>query len=176
MSTETVPPPSGPKRTTRWALLLRDAGLNRPMAHWTQDLHWRAALWSAVPVWLGLGLLVGASLRAPVSAAAWLSLVVVQPLLEEVTVRGLVQGALSQWNGRWERRLRVVPVSQANLVTTALFVALHLNNQPWPWALAVALPSLLLGHIRERFGSAWPCVLAHAHFNAGFGVAACLAG
>ena len=43
MSTETVPPPSGPKRTTRWALLLRDAGLNRPMAHWTQDLHWRAA-------------------------------------------------------------------------------------------------------------------------------------
>ncbi len=155
-----------------WAhAFLRDAGLLRPTAQWTRDRHWRAALWAALPVWLGLGLLTGPFMRAPMGLWAWVSLALVQPVLEELTLRGLSQGLLLQWWG--PRTLpRMGQVSAANLVTTAAFVALHLASQPWAWALAVAAPSLVLGHLRERLGSAWPGVLLHAFYNVGFGAMA----
>jgi hypothetical protein len=65
-------------------------------------------------------------------------------------------------------------LSIANLVTTAAFVALHFTAQPPAWALAVAVPSLLFGHLRERFGSVLPPVALHSIYNAGFALAAWL--
>jgi membrane protease YdiL (CAAX protease family) len=56
----------------------------------------------------------------------------------------------------------------ANVLVTVGFVALHLHAQPLAWALSVAGPSLVLGHLRERFGSVWPAMLVHAFYNAGF--------
>lgn len=161
----------GPTRTARLVVFLRDAGLLRPAARWTRDRHFLAALWAALPVWLALGAWVGPSMRAPVDLAAWLSLVLVRPVIEEVTVRGLTQGWLLQQFGS-PAGTRKAPVSLANLLTTAAFVALHLGSQPWAWALAVAAPSLVLGHLRERLDSAWPGVLLHACYNLGFGVVA----
>ena len=67
-------------------------------------------------------------------------------------------------------------VSWANLCTSGAFVAMHFIAQPAAWALAVALPSLVLGHLRERLGSAGPGVLMHAYFNAGFWLTAGLVG
>ncbi len=64
------------------------------------------------------------------------------------------------------------PFTLANLWTTAGFVALHFAAQPPGWALAVALPSLVFGHIRERFGSVVPAITLHALYNAGFAVVA----
>ena len=129
-----------------------------------------------LPVWVALALVVGPHMRAPVGASAWLSLVLVQPLLEELVLRGLVQGlALGLALGLSTRHgvaLRLGPLSVANALTTGLFVALHLPHQPLPWALAVALPSLVLGHLRERLGSVWPGVLLHAIYNLGFGLTA----
>ena len=43
------------------------------------------------------------------------------------------------------------------------------------WALAVAVPSLVLGHLRERLVSVWPAVWLHMVYNAGFSGAAWVA-
>lgn len=106
----------------------------------------------------------------PPDWAAWVSFVLVYPLLEELMFRGVLQGELL----RLTRTLRVGPVSWANVLVTVAFVAVHLPAQPPAWALAVAVPSLVFGHLRERFASVWPAVLVHAVYNAGFGVAAWL--
>jgi len=133
-----------------------------------RDRHGWLALLAAVPVWAGLALTVGRTMHAPHGFAAWLSFVVMQPLLEELAFRGLLQGQLL----RLGATQRMGPASLANWVTTAAFVAAHLFEQPPVWALAVAVPSLVFGHLRERLASVWPAVLLHAVYNAGFGAAA----
>jgi len=150
----------------------RECGLSTPAAGWMRDGHWQLALLAAVPVWLLLALTVGRTMHAPAGMAAWLSFVVVQPLLEELLFRGLLQGQLL----RLGATRRIGPASLANWVTTAAFVAGHLFAQPPAWALAVAVPSLVFGHLRERLASVWPAVLLHAVYNAGFGAAAWWAG
>ena len=154
--------------------LREECGLVAPRAgpwRWLLDAHWWLALAAAVPVWLALALWAGPLMRAPAGAWAWASLVVVQPLLEELVLRGVLQGQLL----RLTRARRWGPVSAANVATTAAFVALHLPAQPLAWALAVAAPSLVFGHLRERLGSVWPAVALHAVYNLGFGAAAVLA-
>lgn len=98
------------------------------------------------------------------AAAALVSLVVVQPAVEELVFRGALQGYLLE---RGFAR-RIGPVSMANLGTTAAFVALHFIAQPPVWAIAVAIPSLVFGHLRERFVSVLPAMTLHSLYNAGF--------
>ena len=142
--------------------------LNRP------DPHLVLALMAAVPVWVGLLMWAGPWMRVPQSVWAWCSLLLVQPCLEEWVFRGLLQGEalrLTTWRGR---PARLGPVTWANALVTLAFVALHLLTTPVAWALAVAAPSLVLGHLRERFNSVWPAVWVHAIYNMGFGVTAWL--
>lgn len=132
--------------------------------------HWAVLL--ALPVWAALGLFLGPHLHAPAGWLAWASLVLVQPLLEELVFRGLLQGqALRLIVAHGAPRL-LGPVTMANVLVTVGFVALHLRAQPLAWALAVAGPSLVLGHLRERTGSVWPPVFVHAFYNVGFGLTA----
>jgi membrane protease YdiL (CAAX protease family) len=160
-----MPNPSPPPPSTS---LAHDCGLAPPAAGWARDGHWWLALLAAVPVWLALALTTGRSMHAPSGMAAWLSFVVVQPLLEELVFRGLLQGQLLRLSaGR-----RIGPLTLANLCTTAGFVAMHLAGQPPHWAFAVAVPSIVFGHLRERFGSVFPAVLLHAFYNAGFALTA----
>ena len=163
-----VPPPPAPT-------LAQECGLTWPrpaLLAWPPDAHLAWALGLAVPVWLALGLLVGAQMRAPAGWMPWLSLVLVQPLLEELVFRGVLQGQALQLTAVQGQPRRLGPVTLANALVTAAFVALHLPVQPLGWALAVAAPSLVFGHLRERFGSVWPAVLVHACYNAGFGLTA----
>ncbi len=74
------------------------------------------------------------------------------PLLEEALFRGLVQGALSRVFAPW---LRIA-------VQAALFAVFH---GQWLWMLYAALVGVLLGVLRERTGSLWPCIALHAAFN-----------
>lgn len=138
---------------------------------WLGDAHVVASLVAALPVWLALGLAAGGHMRVAATWEAWASLVLVQPLAEELVFRGVLQGQLLRLGGG----RRVGPVTLANLAVSAAFVALHLASQPLAWALATAVPSLLLGHLRERFGSVWPAVAVHALYNAGFGLVALVA-
>jgi uncharacterized protein len=113
-------------------------------------------------------------MHAPAGWAAWASFVLLQPLLEEIVFRGILQGQalrLTMLNGQ-PRRLG--PVTLANVLVTIAFVALHLRAQALAWALAVAVPSLIFGHLRERFASVWPAVGLHAFYNLGFALTAWL--
>ena len=133
-----------------------------------RDVQFVAALLAALPVWWLLGATLGPRMQVPAGWGAWLALVALQPVAEELAFRGVLQGRLLTWTGR----RRIGPLTQANLATTAVFVGWHVGTQPLGWALAVAIPSLLFGHLRERFGSVWPAVIVHIVFNAGFGVTA----
>lgn len=168
------PPEHSPPPT-----LKQECGLARPapaLTAWPPDRHLVLALLLALPVWVALGLGVGGRMQVPAGWGAWASFVLLQPLLEELVFRGLLQGQLlrlSTPSGGQPRRLG--PLTLANLLVTAGFVALHLRAQPLAWALAVAVPSLIFGHLRERMGSVWPAVLLHIFYNAGFGLTAWLA-
>lgn len=158
--------------------LFQASGLGWPrpaIGRWPPDRQIALATLLALPVWLALGLLFGPHLRAPVGWLAWASLVLVQPFLEELVFRGLLQGQALAWLQRGGRPWRLGPITLANALVTLAFVALHLRAQPLAWALAVAAPSLVFGHLRERFASVWPAVGLHAFYNAGFGLTAWLA-
>lgn len=151
--------------------LRQTLGLGRPdpgWLRWLRDPHFMLAALAAVPVWIALGQLVGERMQVTFAATALLAFVVLQPAVEEFAFRGALQGSLLDRG--WTRRIG--PVSIANLGTTAAFVALHFMAQPPAWAIAVAAPSLVLGHVRERFGSVLPAIALHSIYNAGFAVTA----
>lgn len=170
----TSPPRPQPDRRVS---LTHELGLNRPhppLLSWPPDAHLALALLAAVPVWLALAAWVGPQMRVPLGLWAWASLVLVQPLLEELVFRGLLQGQALALLSRDGQPRRLGPLTLANLLVTGAFVLLHLRAQPLAWALAVAGPSLVLGHLRERFDSVWPAVGLHTFYNAGFGLTAWL--
>lgn len=165
--------PTGPDRQRR-ASLAQECGLSRPqppLRAWPPDAHFALAVLAAIPVWLALALTLGERMRSPSGFAAWASLVLVQPAVEELVFRGVLQGQLL----RLTAARKLGPLTLANLMVTAAFVATHLLAQPPGWALAVAVPSLVFGHLRERFDSVAPAIAMHAFYNAGFGLAAWLA-
>ena len=158
--------------------LLQECGLTWPkpaLTAWPPDAHLALAVLLALPVWLALGLLVGGRMHAPAGWVAWASFVLVQPLLEELVFRGILQGQALRMTSSGGQPRRLGPLTLANLLVTLGFVALHLRAQPLAWALAVVVPSLVLGHLRERMASVWPAVLVHAIYNTGFGLSAWLA-
>jgi membrane protease YdiL (CAAX protease family) len=136
------------------------------------DTQLMLALLAALPVWVALAVWAQPGMRVPQGAWAWCSLVLVQPCLEEWVFRGLLQGQALRLTSRQGVPARLGPVTWANVLVTLAFVALHLMAQPVVWAVAVAIPSLVLGHLRERFNSVWPPVWVHAFYNAGFGLTA----
>jgi hypothetical protein len=155
------------------ATFLQAVGMCLPPAgwwRWLSDWHFVIAVLAAVPVWIALGLMAGHRMLVDLAPGALISLLVVRPFVEELAFRGALQGYLLERGGS----RTVGPLSIANLVTTAAFVALHFTAQPPAWALAVAVPSLLFGHLRERFGSVLPPVALHSIYNAGFALAAWL--
>lgn len=157
--------------------LAQECGLTAPrpaLTAWPPDRHLLLALLLALPVWAALGFWFADRMQAPVGWVAWVFLVAVQPLLEELLFRGILQGQALRLTTVRGRPLRLGPITLANLLVTLGFVALHLRAQPPDWALAVALPSLVLGHLRERMDSVWPAVLVHSVYNAGFGLSAWL--
>jgi membrane protease YdiL (CAAX protease family) len=167
------PPECTPRPT-----LAQQCGLSWPqpaLSTWPPDTHLVLVVLLAVPVWTALGLLAGPLLYVPSGWSAWVSFVLVYPAVEELLFRGILQGEVLRLTTREARTLRVGPVTWANVLVTLVFVAMHLLAQPLIWALAVIVPSLVFGHLRERFASVWPAVLVHAVYNAGFGLAAWLA-
>ncbi|MFW6058606.1 MAG: CPBP family intramembrane glutamic endopeptidase [Phycisphaeraceae bacterium] len=96
--------------------------------------------------WMGVVLLLG-------------SAVVVAPVLEELLYRGLLQSVLL-WQLGVERRVWVI------VGASVLFALMHAASVPWQALPGLFVLSLALGWLYERTGSLWPCVAAHAGFNA----------
>lgn len=151
---------------------LRDAfGVTRPGTGWwawLRDPHFLVALLAALPVWFAIGLMARDYMQVTLTNAALISFVVTQPVVEELAFRGALQGLLLQRGGS----RRIGPISFANLATTTTFVALHFTAQPPVWALAVVVPSMVFGHLRERCASVLPAIALHSIYNAGFAVTA----
>lgn len=134
------------------------------------DSHVSASMWR--DPWLAVALvaapLVGGLLGPAVDPDRWaaphavLMATAIHPLLEELCFRGLLQG----WLLEHLPRLRAGPVSAANALSSIAFAAAHLPTQAAGWAAATALPSLLLGCLRERHGSLALPIGLHAFFNA----------
>jgi len=135
------------------------------MADWQYGLAIFAALllW-AVLLWLD----------APQPSLDWivlapwlfLSLVIVQPVLEEIVFRGWLQGWLmkKEWGSH-----RLLTISVANILTSIVFVVMHLFYHAPLMALLVFVPSLLFGYFRDRYdGWLIPGILLHCFYNMGY--------
>lgn len=95
--------------------------------------------------------------------------VLIVPWAEEVVFRGGMQPLLQRC--RALRRPLVGPVDGANVATSVLFASCHLGQLPAWLAASLLLPSLLLGCVRQRYGSLTPCFALHAWFNVCFATA-----
>ncbi|OQW35224.1 MAG: hypothetical protein A4E19_16770 [Nitrospira sp. SG-bin1] len=96
---------------------------------------------------------------------AFLSVILWQPLLEELLFRGIVQGYLSQ---SWGKEKTWSGLSLANLVTSLLFTVAHLASHSVSWTVLVFVPSLCFGFLRDRFESVYPSMILHAFYNTGY--------
>lgn len=92
-----------------------------------------------------------------------LSLVIWQPLVEEVLFRGIIQGQLGRRD--WGQH-SWLGISTANAVTTILFAAIHMINSSPLFALAVMAPSLVFGYFRDYCNSVYPSIIIHCTYNA----------
>ncbi|MDF1628366.1 MAG: JDVT-CTERM system glutamic-type intramembrane protease [Alcanivoracaceae bacterium] len=102
---------------------------------------------------------------ADITGSLWLTLNValLYPVVEELLFRGVIQGELLR---REKTAARHFGVSRANMLTSILFTCLHLVHQAPLWAASVMLPSLVLGHFRERYNNLIAPILLHILFNA----------
>jgi len=131
--------------------------------------------WSDWPFWVGLGfgplswcllILNGTPLReSEVSWRTFLMLTIAFPVLEEYVFRGGLQPALFQRAGFSKSAFGL---SLANIVTSLVFAALHLFNQPPLWAMLIFFPSLVFGWMRDRYNNLHACIILHIMYNAGF--------
>jgi membrane protease YdiL (CAAX protease family) len=148
---------------TGFIAALRQSGLTRCPPFYRDGLFWLAVL-AGIGVALGIGY-GPLPVQRPGQVLAPLllfSVVLWQPLLEEVFFRGIVQGQLlrTAWGGH-----RLVGISAANLASSALFTALHFVYHPPLWALSVIVPSLVFGFLRERYHSVYPSLVLHSLYN-----------
>ncbi len=98
-------------------------------------------------------------------SAAFLSIALWQPLLEELLFRGIIQGQVLQPLARWNPW---IGLSIPNLLTSFFFSLAHLVGHSITWSLLVFIPSLCFGFVRDRFGSVYPSIILHAFYNAGY--------
>jgi membrane protease YdiL (CAAX protease family) len=146
---------------------MQDLGL-RPGWGWLTDPRFGLALLAGCLFWLALFWLAQAGLvkKGPIHGlAALASLILIQPLIEELLFRGLLQGWLVEQS--WGRR-QLGGFTLANLLVTVLFTALHFFSHPPLWAAGVLLPSLLYGYFRDRHDSVYPAIALHVFYNAGY--------
>ncbi|RZM00863.1 MAG: JDVT-CTERM system CAAX-type protease [Variovorax sp.] len=98
----------------------------------------------------------------------WLAIaLLVAPVVEELAFRDGLQPWLREVLAR-HASFRLPGPTWANIGTSLAFGLCHLPSHHGAMAALVVAPSLLLGHLRERTDTIWPCVLAHAWFNACF--------
>ncbi len=144
------------------ALLYETGLLHAPRCY--SNYRFVAVLLSAVLIlWLLHDLLPPFSSSVEFHWKLWLSLVIWQPLVEEILFRGILQGQLRKQ--RWARR-EWLRISAANLVTSVLFVMVHMFHNPPLFSIAVIVPSLVFGYFRDTCHSVYPAILLHSAFNA----------
>ena len=140
------------------------------MQCWKRLLFWRdraylAALLAAPIFWALLFLLDVPTSEDKPALWPYLMIVLVYPVLEEIVFRGGLQSMLL---ARPVFKKSQCQISLANVVTSILFAAMHLINQPPLSAASVFIPSLIFGWAWERHQTLLSPMLLHVFYNAGF--------
>ena len=132
-----------------------------------RDRQFQVALLAGGAFWVGLWLCgsVHPITPAQVLSAAFVSLVLWQPAIEECCFRGWLQGQLGKQS--WGQR-RWYGITAANGCTALLFAVGHCWYHAPLWAAAVLVPGLIFGYFRERYTSVYPGMVLHALYNAGY--------
>lgn len=97
------------------------------------------------------------------SWTVFISLVIWQPLIEEILFRGIIQGQFAK--REWAKHLWL-NISSANAATSVLFVVMHMINSSPLFALSVFVPSLIFGYFRDYCNSIYPSIILHSAYNA----------
>lgn len=133
------------------------------MTAWLRDPLFIASLILAVPIWaLAHWRHVGV-MPASGGVDAACSILLMQPFFEEMFFRGAMQGALKTRIPA----IHLYHLSGANVLVSGVFATAHLWRHPVWLAAAVLAPSLVYGHLRDRWSSIWPGVLLHVYHNTG---------
>ncbi len=130
------------------------------------DLHFWIALALGPLVWVALWFISGQSQPGGLALKVLLSSVVLYPVIEELAFRGFIQTWLLE-RPIW-KRLLVLKISRANVLTSFMFASLHLFNQSPLSAALVFAPSLVFGYLRERYDAVTPSIIMHVWYNLGF--------
>lgn len=91
-----------------------------------------------------------------------LSVVLIQPLLEELIFRGYLLSRLLPPHPAQHDQARAV------VLQALAFSLLHVVHHPVIWAAMILVPGLIFGWIRVRYGSVIPAVGLHVAFNAAY--------
>jgi membrane protease YdiL (CAAX protease family) len=146
----------------------RTLGLVRPKV--INLVHGLAGYAAYLPIYFGVAILVqliapgvdngksqdvgfGTDLGLSGLAMAFITLVVLAPIGEEILFRGYMYGALKERTQKW----------MAAIVTSLVFGAAHLQfgDLLWMAALDTFILSLALIYLREKTNSLWPSILLH---------------
>jgi membrane protease YdiL (CAAX protease family) len=146
--------------------LLHEVGLMHAPRCYHDYRFYIVLLAAAFVLWLAHDLLPHYTHRIEFHWKLWLSLIIWQPVIEEILFRGILQGQLIKTS--WGRR-SWLNISAANIVTSIAFVIIHLVNNPPLFSISVIVPSLLFGYFRDKCNSVYPAILLHIAFNA-FGI------
>lgn len=135
-------------------------------------MNWRAHTGLAIamlaaPVSWSLMWAVGVRpLKQPQTLWWWLQMTALLPLLEEWVFRGHLQPMIKQrYFAGYRARHFLTP---ENMITSAIFAALHVFSHPPLWAALVFLPSLVFGWAMSRYQHLLVPVLLHGYYNAGY--------
>ena len=91
--------------------------------------------------------------------------VVLFPLIEEISFRGIVQGALLS---RPLLRKSLWGITGANGIASAMFVGVHFVHHSPEWALMMFFPSLVFGYFRDKTSGVSTSVCLHMFYNLTF--------
>lgn len=91
-----------------------------------------------------------------------LSVLIWQPFIEELLFRGIIQGQLFKFS--WGQR-SFFNLTAANIVTSVLFVGMHMIHTPPLWSLLIFIPSVLFGYFRDTYNSIYPSMVLHSAYN-----------
>ena len=89
-------------------------------------------------------------------------LILLYPVIEELVFRGMIQEYIGQ---KTEQYGHFLGISIANLLTSILFVLMHLVHHTPVWAILVLFPSLVFGYFKEKYAKITPSIVLHIFYN-----------
>jgi membrane protease YdiL (CAAX protease family) len=91
-----------------------------------------------------------------------LVLVILYPVVEEISFRGFLQSMLSNQESL-QKSFGIITLS--NIITTLAFVTIHFIYNPPQKALMIFFPSLVFGYFKDRCHSVIPSIVLHVIYN-----------